>query len=157
VPPLKYALEDLRLIIDSLDPSESAFDAVFSALRVRFARTASSLGLRFAWNIDPAVADLDPNPHEVLMVARVVQEAVTNVIKHARASSLSVSGSVDPDGYVNIAVADDGVGGVDHVNGRGRGLTSMRSRARELGGELVVEPLEPGTCVSLRWRPDAKD
>jgi len=154
VPPLKYALEDLRLIIDSLDPTESAFDAVFSALRARFSRTARSLGLNFSWEIDPAVADLDPNPHEVLMVARIVQEAVTNVIKHAAASVLSVNGSVDASGYVNIAVADDGVGGLDHVNGRGRGLTSMRSRARELGGELLVEPLEPGTCVSLRWHPE---
>ena len=78
---------------------------------------------------------------------------MTNVIKHAQASKLSIEGSVKADGGATISITDDGVGlSVDH--GDGRGLTSMRSRARELGAELSVQPLVPGTRVLVSIRPE---
>ena len=151
VSPLKLALEDLRLIIDSLDPDDGSFDSVFATLRARFARTAESLGLAFEWRLDPALDDVALNPHQVLTLARIVQEAVTNVIKHADARTLSVHGAVDAaTGEVIVVIADDGCG-VAGESGRGRGMTNMRTRASELNGRLEVDCAEPGTRVSVAF------
>jgi len=152
-PQLKLALEDLRLIIDSLDPADSAFDAVFSFLRARFARTAESLGLALQWNVDPALDEAPLNPHEVLTLARIVQEAVTNVIKHAQAEALRVSGAWnEARRSVSFSVTDDGVGLPAELP-NGRGLTSMRTRIAELGGTLEVFCRQPGTELCVTFSP----
>ena len=79
---------------------------------------------------------------------RIVTEAVTNVVRHARAARcwLSIStGSV-----VEIDVADDGIG-FDAASADGVGLAAMRERASELGGSVHVEANVPcGTRVQVR-------
>ncbi len=87
---------------------------------------------------------------------RIVTEAVTNVVRHARAARcwLSIttgsrpgSGSVD---VVDIDIVDDGVGLDGHV-AAGVGWTAMRERAAELGGTMHVSPHAPhGTHVHVR-------
>ncbi len=74
-------------------------------------------------------------------VYRISQEALTNVVRHARANACTVRLSID--GEVELEVSDDGVGLGDD-RGAGVGLSSMRERALELGGTLVVEPSATG-------------
>ena len=80
---------------------------------------------------------------------RILQEALANVLKHARATTVSVGLTFEPDG-VRMSVEDDGVG--FHTDGAkpGYGLDNMRQRAQELGGgfELSSAPGE-GTHVSV--------
>ena len=76
-------------------------------------------------------------------VLRIVQEALQNVEKHARAHTVAV-GSELVDGELRIWVRDDGVGFAPdapptHSNGNGFGLLSLRERARLAGGTLQVE------------------
>lgn len=82
---------------------------------------------------------------------RVVQESLTNVLRHARASRADVVLRFLPDA-VDVEVRDDGVGlPPSGVRGRGMGLLGMRERARSLGGELSVEARdEGGTRVCCR-------
>ena len=85
---------------------------------------------------------------------RIAQEALTNVARHAGASSSTVCLAIE-EGALYVEVGDDGVGMLepraDHTGHAGVGLTSMRERASELGGSLVVEPLpEGGTLVCAR-------
>jgi signal transduction histidine kinase len=99
-----------------------------------------------------ASGDLFPLPAAVEVAAyRIIQEAMTNVARHAHARTCRVRLSVDPAGGVlALEVTDDGVG---MAEGRraGVGLSSMRERAEELGGTLVVEPgSEGGTRVLAR-------
>ncbi len=92
--------------------------------------------------LDPARAD------EVL---RVAQEALSNALRHARASHIEVSLSTDAD-RLELSVADDGVGLDQHSDqtGGGVGLSSMRERAARLGGALQVSPgVTGGTRVLL--------
>lgn len=154
VSPLKLAMEDLRLIIDSLDPRESAFDAVFSSLRSRIARTTNALQMRLTWQFDSRLGDILRNPHEVLTLARIVQESVTNVIKHADASELTIFGAYESvSGRVTLSITDDGRGPGSDESSTGRGLTTMKSRAVEIGGILNVIALDPGTRIEFTWYP----
>jgi two-component system, NarL family, sensor kinase len=80
---------------------------------------------------------------------------LTNVARHAGADTCTVSLAVDEAGVLCLEVHDDGDGIPDpqaHPSVRaGVGLTSMRERATELGGCLIVEPLpKGGTRVSAK-------
>ena len=99
-----------------------------------------------------ASEDLLPLPAAVEVAAyRIIQEAMTNVARHAHARTCRVRLSVDQTGSVlELEVTDDGVG-MPEGRRAGVGLSSMRERAEELGGTLVVEPgPEGGTRVLAR-------
>jgi signal transduction histidine kinase len=99
-----------------------------------------------------ASEDLFPLPAAVEVAAyRIIQEAMTNVARHARARTCRVRFSVDrAGGVLELEVTDDGVG-MPEDRRAGVGLSSMRERAEELGGTLVVEPgPEGGTRVLAR-------
>jgi signal transduction histidine kinase len=89
-------------------------------------------------------------------VYRVVQEALTNVAKHARAGAVRVAVRVDDDRVV-AEIADDGRG-FDLAGagaGAGFGLTGMRDRVAAAGGRLRIDSSPAGTTVSaslpLSW------
>ena len=99
-----------------------------------------------------ASEDLLPLPAAVEVAAyRIIQEAMTNVARHARARTCRVRLSFDQIGSIlELETTDDGVG-MPEDRRAGVGLSSMRERAEELGGALVVEPgSEGGTRVLAR-------
>jgi signal transduction histidine kinase len=83
---------------------------------------------------------------------RIVQEALNNAVRHARAESVAVDVDAS-DGMVTITVRDDGVGfdpAARAIRERRLGLTSMRERAEALGGTLTVETApRSGTTVRV--------
>lgn len=81
---------------------------------------------------------------------RIAQEALTNVRKHARAKTVTLT-LRRAKGAVRLAIADDGVGmGSDRVNGKGHGLRGMSERAALIGGSLGVAPRRGGgTTVTV--------
>jgi signal transduction histidine kinase len=84
---------------------------------------------------------------------RIVQEALTNVFRHAKAQKVSVSLS-QRNKEIAVIVRDDGVGVPEQIaqfrGGKtGVGIASMRQRAKELGGELSLRNANPGTIVEL--------
>ncbi|MGM0697852.1 MAG: sensor histidine kinase [Actinomycetota bacterium] len=87
----------------------------------------------------------------------VVREAVTNVVKHAEASAITVSIVAEPRTALTVTVSDDGVGGADP---RGGGLQGLTRRVGALDGSLEVDSLEgAGTTVRTRipFGTDAQD
>jgi signal transduction histidine kinase len=82
---------------------------------------------------------------------RIVQEALTNVVRHAHAKTCHVRLSIDRSaGMMEVEITDDGVG-IPGERVAGVGLSSMRERAEELGGALTVERgPEGGTRVLAR-------
>jgi signal transduction histidine kinase len=83
-----------------------------------------------------------------LCVFRVVQEALTNVVRHSGASHATVSLTGGPD-EVHVVVADDGCGGSGAVVVPGRGLLGMRERVGLLGGATSVAG-RPGGGLEVR-------
>jgi signal transduction histidine kinase len=75
-----------------------------------------------------------------LSAYRIVQEALTNVVKHARTDRCRISLAYAPDALA-IEVTDDGVGAQPATQGVGHGLIGMRERAALHGGRFEAGPL----------------
>jgi signal transduction histidine kinase len=145
---LRECLDDLRLTIDSLEPTDNDLLPVLGNLRYRLDGRMKKQGVELDWRVAdvPKLACL--TPQNVLHILRILQEALTNVLKHARASAVQVETGVDgADGHVYVRVRDNGRGfSGEHV---GHGLANMRWRAQIIGADLEILPSPSGTTVSL--------
>ena len=141
------ALADIRRLVHELrSPALDQF-GLASALVERASRCSQD-DLRV--EVD-APDRLPPLPAAVEVAAyRIVLEALTSVVRHARARTCTVRLSVN--GVLRLDVTDDGVG-VDPAAPSGVGLTSMRERAAELGGRCLVERVPTGGTRVLAELP----
>lgn len=150
---LREILDSLRLTIDSLQPSENDLLTVLGNLRYRLEGRLKRQGIRLQWQVNdvPQMASL--TPQNVLHILRILQEAFTNIIKHAQAKTITVKTGVDGEA-VYLSVVDDGQG----FSGQreGRGLSNMRRRARLLGARMEINSTATGTRVSLRMAVKAR-
>jgi signal transduction histidine kinase len=145
---LRECLDDLRLIIDSLEPTENDLLPVMGNLRYRLDGRLRKQGIDLDWNVKqvPQLACL--TPQNVLHILRILQEAFTNVLKHAGATSIEVETGIDAAGkHVYIQVRDNGTGFSGERTGRG--IASMRHRAEIIGGRLDIQPSAAGTTLNL--------
>lgn len=98
---------------------------------------------------------------------RMVQEGLSNAVRHGKAAHISVRLSAGAGGALEIEVADDGPSPPPAAPGAGHGLRGMRERIAALGGRLDISAAEPGRGWRLRARlpaanahplaPDAKE
>ncbi|MDJ0785824.1 MAG: hypothetical protein QNK05_03390 [Myxococcota bacterium] len=144
---LEEALFDLRLTVDSLQPGASDLPALLGALRSSLARRADQAGMQLRWQISDAGEGHALPPDAVLHVIRLVQEAVTNAIRHSKGRIVSVSTRAEPGG-VALAIEDDGEGGLAPREG-GNGLRHLHERAQLLGSELRTSSDATGTRIEL--------
>ncbi len=144
---LQASIADLRLIVDSMDSAEEGLAETMRSFehRVRPQVEAAGIALDFVAEVDESV-DLGPRP--TLQLLRILQEAVTNAMRHSGARRIAVAGSAGARGPIRITVSDNGTGLPEGYR-RGRGLTSMETRARTLGGALTIATGSDGTCLTL--------
>jgi signal transduction histidine kinase len=138
------AVTDIRRLVYELRPPALDDLGLLGALREQAARSAQG-GLLVC--VDAPVP-VDPLPAAVEVAAyRITVEALTNVVRHARARSCTIAVRRE-DGLV-IQIVDDGRG-IPPEAPRGIGLRSMRERAEELGGSCtIVSPPGGGTHVKV--------
>ena len=98
------------------------------------------------------------SPNEEIHCLQVTREALSNVIKHARASHCRVSFSQDSQGTIHLRIEDDGVGIQVEDSPTGHyGLSILRERADSLQGNIsIARGKTRGTCVSMDFTPDYK-
>ncbi|MCP2327869.1 signal transduction histidine kinase [Hamadaea flava] len=142
---------ELRLSLFELRSQVDRHGNLTSAI-AEFARiVGASAGLRVHLSLDDSPGRL-PSAIEAELL-RIAQEAITNARKHAGASNLWVTCSVDPPN-AHIEVSDDGQGIADQrVDGR-YGLAIMAERAERIRGRLEIRPRHPhGTTVAVVLGP----
>lgn len=143
----RAALADMRLIIGSLDDYGGDLLLALGTWRERVEPQLRASGLRLIWD----VRDLPPldglGPAQVLDILRILQEAVTNVIKHAGAMRVTLAAFEDGDAVV-LAISDDGAG-FDPQAG-GSGIRNMRMRAGRLNATLAIG--RDGQATQMRLR-----
>lgn len=150
----QHSLAGLRRIVAALAPAELDDTALAAALGRLLDALAADTGIRVSLEVDEQVAAL-PTPVEVTFL-RVAQSALANVRLHARASTVQVTLATAGE-RVRLTIADDGVGfDPDAIPARAAsyGLVAMRSRLRELGGDLDIHSA-PGAGTTLRAEVDA--
>ncbi|HWH11859.1 MAG TPA: GAF domain-containing sensor histidine kinase [Solirubrobacteraceae bacterium] len=147
---IEREITNLGSIITELRPAALDSIGLAAALEALFDRhrTVNDLNIEARLAIpDRGQAGGTLDPQLEASVYRLVQESLTNVVKHARATRVEVSVTVGA-GRVVAEIVDDGVGfALDHVS-RGFGLTGMRERVVMAGGELTIDSSDAGTIVA---------
>ncbi|MBK0391293.1 sensor histidine kinase [Ramlibacter algicola] len=143
---LRECMDDLRLVIDSLDPDEDSLAVALRNLRHRIEPRFLAAGILLDWEVQDGVRMSSPG--QVLQVLRIVQEALTNALRHASARRLRLFCGNDGGGLL-LQLEDDGVGCASQADA-GRGRRNMAARAHQLGGTLALrEGPTGGALVEL--------
>lgn len=148
---LQECMADLNLVIDTLGKSSDSLADALADFRFRTEQRLRAAGLTLHWKIDldqaPAVA-----PRVTLHLLRIMQEGLSNVLRHAQARNIWIAAEFDRQTpALRLSVTDDGCG-LPPSPQEGRGLSGMRNRAREIGARLSIGPREAGgTGLELIW------
>jgi two-component system sensor histidine kinase UhpB len=128
------ALEDVRRLARRLRPEVLDELGLTAALTTLCNRLSSQTGLVIHRMLPESPPPL--TPEEQLVVYRIVQESLTNVVRHSGATEARIMLSSDDD-HVEVVVVDDGRGLPAEGVPRGGGIRSMRERALLIGAELT--------------------
>lgn len=148
----REGLDELRALLDAISPHDATVEALV--------RTAERMADRCeaAWSLPVELSFVGDRARPLsgalhLAAARVLQEALRNAARHAGARRVECVVEADA-AALSLRVADDGAGfDAEGAEARGRGLASMRERARELGGRFEVSARSPGGTVLRWWAP----
>lgn len=144
---LDDCMADLLLVADVLSEHDGSLESAMADFRFRCERRLANEEVELSWDL--RLAGASPHHHRRnLQILRIVQEALTNALRHAKARRIHIQANVDEDGVLQVEVIDDGQGmPVSHKVGRGLG--NMRSRARDIGASVTWRATSPGTSVLL--------
>lgn len=145
---VELAIEDLRLMIDSLDSVGDTLDFALGQFRERAEAKLRAARMELVWRNNLDRASLTLPPGTILAIYRIMQEAINNAVRHSNGRVIDIVIRHPEDGGVLIAVRDDGA--TDRANWKpGRGLSNLERRARQIGGTISVDADDNGTCVTL--------
>jgi PAS domain S-box-containing protein len=152
IEPVEYVLQlaeaglaEMRALIFELRPESLEIEGLVAALEKQVAATSARYGIKVSRELD-SEPELSLLNKEVFY--RVAQEALHNVVKHARASEATIR--LKNDGDVTLEVSDNGVGFDSSQSFPGHiGLVSMSERAANIGATIAVES-RPGAGTTVR-------
>jgi two-component system, NarL family, sensor histidine kinase DevS len=151
---VQLGVDALRGLVTELRPAALDEFGTGPALRALVDRTSATAGLEVELTVDLAYeqgrADTRHAPELESTLYRLVQEALTNVVKHAGASRVTVDVTED-DSTVQLTVTDNGAGFQTDAASEGFGLIGMRERIALIGGELDFDS-QPGAGTAVAAR-----
>jgi signal transduction histidine kinase len=153
------ATERLRGLITELRPASLDQLGLQPAVEDLVARMRASTELAIELRVqigdpaDDAAVRLGPEIESVIY--RVVQEALTNVVKHAQAKTCRVA-AIEADGEVAVTISDDGSGFSEAEQTAGFGLLGMRERLALVGGQFQIESGSGGGTTLRAVIPTAR-
>lgn len=144
---IREALSDLRSIINNASGSSQSLDEMLADMRVETAERLDAAGIVLTWDASD-LGDLNPPPVALNALRSIIREAVSNVIRHADATTVDVALTRDGD-CAWLGILDDGRGIAPEQIGSGNGLLNIRARIEALGGDFDVDNLRPGTSLRV--------
>jgi signal transduction histidine kinase len=147
---IEHEIENLRAIITELRPAALDELGLRTAIEALLDRHREQSGLQIHGELslpEPPAGETRVDAELESTVYRLVQEALTNVAKHARANSVSIVVRGESDGDLLIEVTDDGAGFDPDAEREGFGLAGMGERVSLAGGELSISSGEHGTVI----------
>jgi len=151
---LRSALDQMRDYVHHLRPAEIENEPLLSLIKKYITQFSDRTGLDVKIKDNSSQIDIAPSLRLVLL--RVIQEALTNSVKHSDASEVVVSLARTGDGGVHCVVSDNGCGFDekevlnDPSSSQGFGLRTMKDRAASVRGDVQIESAPgEGTKVSI--------
>lgn len=145
---IRHAISDMRSIVQELMSDTSVpLLQIVADLRHETAERARSAGLVLEWPHQEFAEQLTLSPTLARHYTAIVRELVSNTIRHADARTFRVQIRCE-NAMLLTCFEDDGTGLREHEHDNA--LHSIRSRLRELGGTLAIQPVEQGTSVHVR-------
>ena len=144
------ALKEMRLLLYALHPQTMLDREGLIGSINRYLENIESQGIiKTIFKVDSSI-HLPQNIEYELF--RIVQESITNVVKHAKATKIMVS-IVDNRDYVEFQIKDNGIGfdPVNMVKGKGMGITLMHDRANDIKSTFNIES-KPGNGTKITIR-----
>lgn len=143
------AIQDLRDLSRTLNTDHIAALGLVRAIDNELQLLQKSGVVQTGMEVTGKVVKADPQKELILF--RIVQEAIHNVIKHAQATMVAVTAAYE-DNLLKLSIVDDGVG-FNGGDGRadGSGLTNMRSRSQIIGAQLHIDSCAgKGTNITIQ-------
>jgi PAS domain S-box-containing protein len=143
----REGISEIRGFMHGLDRKELNWRTLAAELKIQ--GTTLMEPHRITFTFDSSMEEIDDQPGSLLWVNlfKIYKEALTNVIKHAKADTATVTLNISRSG-LQLAIQDNGVGWENKANG-GRGVSNMHKRAGEIGAEVLLSSSRGGTRVNL--------
>jgi signal transduction histidine kinase len=145
-------LTDLRFVIDSLDPVLSDVTTLLGMMRLRLIDQLESSNIDLEWAVTELPILKNMSPSRSLHIMRIVQEAITNSIKHSGSNKMKMAtGILEESQQIFIDVIDYGKGFEQEkvMNLNSRGITNMIYRAKQIEAELDISSNKDNTRIRL--------
>ena len=114
------------------------------------AAKTSLLGIDFEFNYPKDTDNVKLNSLQGIDVYRIIQEAINNAVKHAKATRIVVNFEIDGSD-LKISIIDNGVGFDQSTIEAGNGLSSMKKRANEIDADFEMKSSNQGTEITIKF------
>ena len=144
---IRRAADNLRDVVWIVNPERDTASDLVARMRTIAAKMLADHRLTFSSSESSSQKslDLEFKRHLVMMF----KEILNNILRHARATHVHIEIHLT-DEHLRLSVADDGIGFTPSSRFTGVGLTSLRTRAAAIGGELSLES-NPGSGTRVRF------
>lgn len=146
----RHALADLRIVIDALVLNEGTLLMSLASLRDKFVTPLERLDIEISWCFANFPEVIWLSPDQTLSVLRILQEAISNAVRHGRPKRLVVKGKKQCDKTLTISIINSG--GASFVRTKTAnqyGLKNVEQRADQLGGKIEIISLPDGAIFKL--------
>ena len=141
---LAKAIVELRTLSKSLDKEWLEQFQLMENLQTEINRFKENENIK----IEMHLAEKIPlNPERQIILFRIIQEALQNIIKHATAKNIKIEFRLEKETLL-INITDDGEG-LNANALEGMGIKNMKQRTRLMGGQISWTKVSPGTCVNI--------
>ena len=147
----RSTITDLRDTIWAMNKEEITFEDLKTRTTnfIEAAKT-SLLGIDFEFNYPKDTDNVKLNSLQGIDVYRIIQEAINNAVKHAKATKIVVNFEIDGSD-LKISIIDNGVGFDQSTIEAGNGLSSMKKRANEIDADFEMKSSNQGTEITIKF------
>ncbi len=142
----RAALQDLRDVVSRSGRGPQPLAFLLADWRNEMAGRLAAAGLALEWRQSDELTDPEISPSAALHLGRVLREAVSNVLRHAGATRVTVA-VAEHNGHIALSVEDDGAGPPLTTHHQGRGMRNMGARIEQLQGTISWESGQEGGCL----------
>nr|WP_304143898.1 ATP-binding protein [Mesoflavibacter zeaxanthinifaciens] len=147
----RSTITDLRDTIWAMNKEEITFEDLKTRTTnfIEAAKT-SLLGIDFEFNYPKDTDNVKLNSLQGIDVYRIIQEAINNAVKHAKATKIVVNFEI-VNNDLKISIIDNGIGFDQSTIEAGNGLSSMKKRANEIDADFEMKSSDQGTEITIKF------